>query len=134
MNACTRVVVPNRRIRMLMDHSVTKSRVESTNRFISISLSLLDGIAVDQHECAAPAGLGEKILRQVADVIDIYSRRVEIAGRRVVGPVDHQRLADDVFSRDESPVEAVERGIAIIPHRKKRVGRDYDFAIDDVML
>ena len=66
MNACTSVVVPNSRIRMLMVHSLTKSRVDSINLFMIRYLG--DGIAVKQHEGSLPSGLREEILRQIEHV------------------------------------------------------------------
>src|SRR5581483_10842674 len=103
MKACTRVVVPNNRIRMFSVHSWTKFRTESANRDMGI---LLDGIAVNQHEAAPPARLGEEVLREIHQMIQADGRRVELIRGRIVGPIDDERLADDILARHKTPVAA----------------------------
>ena len=48
----------------------------------------------------------------------LMAELLQLVGGRVVGPVDDQRLADDIFARHEAPVAAVERGIAVVAHRE----------------
>src|SRR5262245_27632459 len=45
---------------------------------------------------------------------------------RLVGPVDQERPAFHVVARQEAPVAAVLRVVAIVPHHEVLVGRDRD--------
>ena len=60
-------------------------------------------------------------------------RIIQIVGGRVVGPVDDQRLADDVLARHEAPVAAVERGVAVVAHREVGVRRHHHLAVHHVV-
>ena len=59
---------------------------------------------MDQLECAVPARLGEEVLGQIQEVareiVDGGTGQAFRAG--IVGPIDDQRLADDV-SRGTKP-------------------------------
>src|SRR6266545_3268578 len=96
--------------------------------------TLLERVAVNQAEGASPARLGKKVLYQVDQVIDADRRICERLGGSIVGPVDDERLADDVPARNETPVAAVERGVAIVAHREITLRRDYDLAAHHVLL
>src|SRR5450755_286901 len=93
-----------------------------------------DVYAMDQHEGTPPARLGEEMFQQVDQVVEAYGGVGQGLGGGVVGPVDDQGFADDIFARDESPVAAIEGGIAVIAHGKIAARRHDDFAVRDVML
>src|SRR5437667_5919610 len=95
MNACTRVVVPNNRMRMFSDHSCTKFRTAAA----PLLIPLFDWIPMNQQKGSLPPCLGEEVLRQVRDVPHTDGRVVQVFGRCVIGPVNDQRLADDVPAR-----------------------------------
>src|ERR1035441_10777395 len=75
---------------------------------------LFQGVAADQAEAAAPAGLGRKMLHEVEQMIHRNHGLGERLGGGIVGPVNDQGFADDVATGHEAPVPAVERGIAVI--------------------
>jgi hypothetical protein len=45
---------------------------------------------------------------------DAQHRAGELLGRGVIGPVNDQRIANDIFARHKTPVPAVERRVAIV--------------------
>ena len=53
-------------------------------------------------------------------------------GGGVIGPEDHQRLADDVLARHETPIAAVERILAVVAHGEVVVGGHHQFAVAHV--
>src|SRR5665213_1286586 len=100
MKACTSVVVLNSRIRISSVHSWTKFLTFSAYRFMG---TLLDRIAVDEHETSAPTRLGEHMLRQIDNVVQADRGGIELIRGSVKGPVNDERLANNVLARDESP-------------------------------
>src|ERR1700722_862278 len=62
----------------------------------------------DQLKSAPPTRLGEEVQSHVEDVIGMDVAVRQCLARRVVRPEDQQRLADNIFARDESPIAAVE--------------------------
>src|SRR5665213_2297931 len=99
MKACTSVVVLNSRIRISSVHSWTKFLTFSAYRFMG---TLLDRIAVDEHETSAPTRLGEHSDRQMGQVVQVDRGGIELIGGSVKGTVDDERLAIDVLARDQS--------------------------------
>ena len=49
------------------------------------------------------------------------------------GPVNNERLADDVFARDETPVAAIQRIVAIVAHGEVGFGRQHHFTVHNVI-
>src|SRR3977135_552424 len=78
-------------------------------------------VAMDQPESAIPAGFGEKMLRQVYEMArECVDRRTgQTLSIRIVGPVNDQRLPDNILARHKAPIAAVERIIAVIAHGEK---------------
>src|SRR5665213_77916 len=126
MKACTSVVVLNSRIRISSVHSWTKFLTFSAYRFMG---TLLDRIAVDEHETSAPTRLGEHMLRQIDNVVQADRGGIELIRGSVKGPVNDERLANNVLARDESPVAAVERVITVVAHRKVQAGGDHHVSV-----
>src|SRR3954468_8102084 len=90
--ACSSVLVPNSRIRMVTAHSAKKLRasgfVSAVSSFFRFSAGLtgllLGTVAMDELECPTPSRLAEKMLRQIDNVIDANARvRQAICGRVV---------------------------------------------------
>src|ERR1700678_3072854 len=104
------VEVANRRIRMVMVHSAREWRSAGSGGIAGWA-GLVVVVAMDQLECAIPAGLGEEMLGQVQEVAGeiVDGGTGQALGAGIVGPVDDERLADDVSARNEAPVAAVER-------------------------
>src|SRR5215471_19705780 len=99
-------------------------------RHLRLLCELFDLDAADQFERPLPSRLGEEMLRQIDEVV---CRKIDqIAGLCVVRPENHKGFADDVLTRHESPIAAVERIIAIIAHREIVAFRNYNLAIDYV--
>src|SRR5713226_1855107 len=73
--------------------------------FAVAQVRLPDGVSVNQHERSAPARLGEEVLHQVDEMAD--GEIDQIFGGRFVRPVNHERLALDVFGGHEAPIAAV---------------------------
>src|SRR5579864_3617885 len=74
-----------------------------------------------QHSRAVPTSVGEKVFRDgsvernpVPGILIQPAR-----GRRIIRPIDKQRLANDVAHRDETPITAVTGVVAIITHYKE---------------
>src|ERR1017187_3043599 len=78
------------------------------------------GKAPDHSERAVPAGAGEEVLSQIDKVREerVYGTSRQILGRGAVGPVDQERLADDVIAGHEAPVAAVKGVVAVVAHRE----------------
>src|SRR5262245_25967962 len=74
-------------------------------------------------EHAFPARLGEEVLGYVDHMVD--GTLLEVGCGRVVRPIDQQRLADHILARNESPIAAVERIVAIVAEREELSRRDY---------
>src|SRR6266446_503533 len=96
--------------------------------------TLVTRIAVNQAEGPVPARLDEEILRDVEKMVPSDGGILQLVAGRRVGPVNNQRLADDVLARHKAPVAAVERRIAVISHGENGAGGNYDFAADRVIL
>lgn len=75
---------------------------------LSSVAGLLEIVGMNQLERATPAGLGNKVLAEIHQMLDIEDRSGQPLGRRVIRPVDDQRLAYDVCSRHKAPETAVE--------------------------
>src|ERR1700719_480306 len=88
---CAIVEVPNSRIKIVMVHSATVCRLAGLVVVV---------IAMDQSGCSIPARFSEEMLGQVQEVaskvVDGGTGQALRGG--VVGPVDDERLADDVPS------------------------------------
>jgi hypothetical protein len=89
---------------------------------------------MDQHERPPPASLREEILHEINGMIDADRRTCETICCRLVRPIDDQWFADDVCSRHETPVAAIERIVAIVAHREIAVGRNHNFSVRYVLL
>src|ERR1700685_3188130 len=111
------VEVANRRIRMVMAHSAMEWRCPGSGG-VAGWVGLVLVIAMDQPERSIPAGLGEEVLGQIQEVAGeiVDGRTGQALGAGSVGPVDDERLANDVSTRDEAPIAAVERIVAVIAH------------------
>src|SRR4051812_48376413 len=101
---------------------------------ISTLAALLNRVPADQSESAVPAGFGEEMLPEIDQVVKPDGGIRQRRSGRVVGPVNNQRLADNVLARHETPKAAVERGIAIVAHRKVVAGGNDHLAILHVVL
>src|SRR5712691_3850508 len=91
---------------------------------------LLAWRSAHQFERTFPARLHEEILRQVS--VMIAGVADPMFGGRIIGPKNHQRLADNVLARHETPVAAVERVVAIVAHRKVVARRHHQLTASHV--
>src|SRR3954465_11527988 len=130
-NACSSVDVPNNSISMVTVHSEMKFLTSgldwSAGSLVAgcVAGLVLGRVAMDELERAIPPGLGEEMLEEIDNVIGANCGIGQAIGRGVVRPVNDQRLTDNVFAGNESPIPAVERIIPVIAHRKIRVRRHY---------
>src|SRR4051794_4537613 len=104
-NACSRVVVPKSRMRIVTVQSAIQWRTSSlgfssffvegsTRSFVTV---LLRGwVAMNQFQSTIPARLAGEVLNEVDEVVGVQKRASQPVGRRVVGPVNDQRFANDV--------------------------------------
>ena len=76
-------------------------------------------------EHPVPSGPREEVDRHVGELPDLRRRSAPDVGVRLglVGPVEDRRPAENVFARDRSPVAAVERVVAVVPHPEPVVRR-----------
>src|SRR5579862_7904654 len=112
------VDVPKRRIRIVMAHSAMECRCAGLADDAAGGAGLVVVVAMDQPEGAFPTSLGEEVLGEIQEMARqiIDGRTGQAFGAGVVGPINNQRLADDISAGNESPVAAVERIIAIVAH------------------
>src|SRR5579871_1827242 len=73
------------------------------------ALVVVGVVAMNQPEGAIPARFGEEMLAQVDEVMkqSIDGGAGQALGAGIVGPVNDERLAHDIFARNEAPVAAV---------------------------
>src|SRR4051812_8494974 len=85
---------------------------------------------------AVPPCAREEMLRQVYEVTDegAHRRSGKLFGRGTVGPVDDQRFTNDIVTRHESPVPAVERVVTVVTHSEIAIRRNYDLAVLHVIV
>src|SRR4029078_7869858 len=80
---------------------------------------------------AFPAGLGEEMNQDGAEPLRARAEAVVdvVFSPRLVRPVNQQRLPFDVIARQEAPVAAVLRVVAIVPHDEVMVRWDRPRAV-----
>src|SRR5579884_3084572 len=131
-------VMANTRIRMVHVHSATKPRC-SVRRFAGCTASAAFGLVsvvvpMNEFQRSAPARAAEEVLRYIQHMTQVDGLVGKLVRRRSVRPVYEQRLAHDIAARHESPVAAVERGVAVIAHGEILARWHHQLAIHDVIL
>src|ERR1700722_17206969 len=110
-NGCAMVVVPNKRTRIIMAHSATEWRCAGLGGGDPASAGLVVVVvAMNQPEGPIPARLSEEVFGQVQEVAGkiIHRRTGQALGTGVVGPVNDERLSDDVVPGHETPIAAIQ--------------------------